>query len=82
MASERPIVASNLPAIREVLRDGENALLVTPGDPRRWSPGFAGSRTTRALGARLANTRREEVAAVHVGRRAGRLEALFAEVGG
>jgi glycosyltransferase involved in cell wall biosynthesis len=32
MASGRPIVASSLPTIREVLRDGENALLFDPGD--------------------------------------------------
>ena len=35
MAAGRAIVASDLPAIREVLRDGENALLVTPGDAER-----------------------------------------------
>jgi glycosyltransferase involved in cell wall biosynthesis len=33
MAAARPIVASDLPALREVLRDGENALLVPPEDP-------------------------------------------------
>lgn len=32
LAVGRPIVASNLPAIREVLTDGESALLVPPGD--------------------------------------------------
>jgi len=34
MASRRPIVASDLPALREVLRDGENAVLVEPDDPK------------------------------------------------
>jgi glycosyltransferase involved in cell wall biosynthesis len=32
MASGKPIVASNIPAIREVLTDGHNAVLVEPGD--------------------------------------------------
>lgn len=33
MASGVPIVASDLPSLREVLRHGENAWLVQPGDP-------------------------------------------------
>jgi glycosyltransferase involved in cell wall biosynthesis len=33
MASRRPIVASRLPGLEEVLTDGENALLYAPGDP-------------------------------------------------
>jgi glycosyltransferase involved in cell wall biosynthesis len=33
MAAGSPIVASDLPALREVLADGTNALLVPPGDP-------------------------------------------------
>ena len=35
MASGRPIVASDLPSLREVLADGRNALLVEPATPRR-----------------------------------------------
>jgi len=33
MAARRPIISSDLPAIREVLRHGENAYLVPPDDP-------------------------------------------------
>lgn len=33
MASQRPVVASRLPGLEEVLSDGENALLFPPGDP-------------------------------------------------
>ncbi len=34
MALGKPIVATRLPAIEEVLSDGENALLVEPGNPK------------------------------------------------
>jgi glycosyltransferase involved in cell wall biosynthesis len=34
MASHRPIVASDLPAVNEVVRDGTSALLVPPGDTK------------------------------------------------
>jgi glycosyltransferase involved in cell wall biosynthesis len=34
MAWGRPIVAADLPAVREDLLDGENGLLVPPGDPK------------------------------------------------
>lgn len=33
LALELPVVATDLPALREVVRDGENALLVPPRDP-------------------------------------------------
>jgi glycosyltransferase involved in cell wall biosynthesis len=32
LALEKPVIASNISAIREVLKNGENALLVPPGD--------------------------------------------------
>ena len=40
MASRRPIVASDLPSLREVLRDGENAILVEPDDPKALAEGI------------------------------------------
>jgi len=47
MASRRPIVASDLPSLREVLRDGENAILVSQTTLRRWRRGYRGFWMTR-----------------------------------
>ena len=55
----RPIVASDLPAIREVLTDNETALLVPPGDPAALaSAADAAGRATRRLSARLGQAAR------------------------
>lgn len=40
MAAKRPIVASDLPSIREILTDGKNAILVAPDDPRALADGI------------------------------------------
>jgi Glycosyl transferases group 1 len=57
MAAERPIVASDLPSPRQIVRHGQDAWLVEPGDLQRWpaalptcsgrgnsQPGWAGRR--------------------------------------
>ena len=36
MASGRPIIASDLPVIREILTDRQTALLINPKEPRQW----------------------------------------------
>jgi len=40
MASKRPIVASDLPSIREILQDEKNAALVEPDNPRALAEGI------------------------------------------
>ncbi len=40
MASGRPIVASRLPSLCEILKDGENAVLVEPDDPEELALGI------------------------------------------
>jgi glycosyltransferase involved in cell wall biosynthesis len=82
MASGRPIVASDLPSIREVLTDGRNALLVPPGNAPALSTAIRRLRDDRALGARLAAQARDDVRAYTWETRAERLEALFEEVRG
>ena len=40
MAAKIPIVASNLPSIREVLSDGETGILVEPNNPKKLAEGI------------------------------------------
>jgi glycosyltransferase involved in cell wall biosynthesis len=80
MASGRPIVASDLPSLREVLRDGENALLVEPGNPQALVAGIARIQQDETLGRRLAAQAMQDVRQFTWARRAERLETLFADV--
>jgi glycosyltransferase involved in cell wall biosynthesis len=80
MASGRPIVASDLPSFREILRDGENALLVEAGNPQALVAGITRIKQDRELGARLARQAAEDVREYTWSRRAERLEAHFREV--
>lgn len=61
MAAERPIVASDLPSLREVLHDEGNALLVAPDDPSALAAAVTRVLNDAALAARLAQAARLEV---------------------
>jgi glycosyltransferase involved in cell wall biosynthesis len=80
MASGRPIVASDLPSIREVLHHEVDALLVTPGDPVALAAGIERVVADPVLARRLAEAALSAVPAYSWDRRAERLEALFAEI--
>ena len=80
MAAGRAIVASDLPAIREVLQDGETALLVEAGSPKAFAAGIDRLLADRGLAERLARNAATHAAAFTWARRAERLESLFAEV--
>jgi glycosyltransferase involved in cell wall biosynthesis len=49
----RPIVASNLPAIREIVTNDKDALLVTPGDAKALADALVRLQSDSALAARL-----------------------------
>jgi glycosyltransferase involved in cell wall biosynthesis len=80
MAAARPIVASDLPSIREVLADGESALLVPPGDPVAMARAIERLVADRSLAECLARTAHHAAADYTWARRAARLEQLFDEV--
>jgi glycosyltransferase involved in cell wall biosynthesis len=80
MAAERPIVASDLPSIREVLTHERNAILVEAGNPQALTAGIRRVKEDPALASRLARQARADVAAYTWDRRAERLEAIFGEV--
>jgi glycosyltransferase involved in cell wall biosynthesis len=80
LAAARPIVASSLPSSREFLRDGENALLVPPGDPAALAAALRRLLADPALAERLARAAWESSPAFSWETRAGALRALFAEV--
>jgi glycosyltransferase involved in cell wall biosynthesis len=80
MAAGRPIVASDLPSSREVLRDGENALLVPPGDSEALAAALRRVLEDRALATRLARTAFSEAPAYTWDARARRLRRVLEEV--
>lgn len=61
MAAGRAIVASDLPAVADVVRDGETALLVPPGDVDALAAAITRLRDDPALRQRLADCARNQV---------------------
>ena len=82
MASGRPIVASDLASIQEVLRDGENAVLVEPGNPQALVAGIRKIKDDSALAQRVAAQAARDVREYTWVRRAERLEALLTAAAG
>jgi glycosyltransferase involved in cell wall biosynthesis len=80
MASGRPVVASDLPALREILVDGDNALLVEPGNADLLGAALRRVLNDHALATRLAARAFETVQAYSWDRRAERLETLLRQV--
>ena len=78
MAAGRAIVASDLPSIREVVRDHEQALLVEPGSPEALAAAIKTLIDNPALAETLARAAYAEAPKYTWGRRAEKLEALFA----
>jgi glycosyltransferase involved in cell wall biosynthesis len=81
MAAGRPIVASDLPSSREVLVDGENALLVPPGDAHALATALRRVLEERDLASRLARAAWDAAPRYSWDARARALRELIEEVG-
>ena len=80
MSAGRPIVASDLPSLREVLAHDRNALLVPPGEAAALASAVQRLVDDPGLAARLAASASHDVEQYTWARRAERLEALFSDV--
>jgi glycosyltransferase involved in cell wall biosynthesis len=65
MAVGRPIVASRIPAIEDLLRDGETALLRAPNAPEEWAEALRTLSTDRSLAVRLGEAARTRLVERH-----------------
>ena len=81
-AAGRPIVASDLPAMREVLTPDVHAILVEPGSARALADGLRRVLSDADLGSRLAAAAATAATGYTWHRRGERLEAVLAEVTG
>jgi glycosyltransferase involved in cell wall biosynthesis len=81
MAAGRPIVASDLPSVREVLHHEIDALLVPPGDHEAMAAAVERLLADPALSARLAEAALAAAPAYSWDRRAERLDVFFAAMG-
>jgi glycosyltransferase involved in cell wall biosynthesis len=81
MASARPVVATNVGGVHEVLRDGETGLLVPPGDPAALAAALQRLVSDRALATRLGAAGRARVeAAFTIEQMVRRIEHLYSEL--
>ena len=80
MASGKPIVATDLPAAREILRDGENAVLVTPDSAEALAKGIEQVLRAPEQSWQLATCARKDVAAFVWERRAADISSFISEL--
>ncbi len=82
MAAGCPVVATTVGGIPDVIRDGENGLLVAPGDPEALAAALRRLLVDRELACRLAAAARETVRQGHsVQRSLEDLGRIYADLG-
>jgi len=80
MAAGRPLVVSDLPSSREFLRDGENALLVPPGDTEALARAIRRLLADPGLAERLARVAHSEAPRYSWDARARGLRRIFEDI--
>jgi glycosyltransferase involved in cell wall biosynthesis len=80
MAAGRPIVASDLPSIREILHDERDALLIAPGDATAFAAAIRRLIAEPETAGRMGRAAAALAPQYSWSRRAERLEALFTGV--
>jgi len=81
-AAGKPVLASDLPPVREIVRDGENGLLFAAGEPQSLAQAIRRVQQDDALAERLARTAFAEADRYSWQARAARLEAFLLNVVG
>lgn len=82
LAAGRPIVAPDLPDLREILRHDENALLVPPDDVAAAAAAIRRAVSDRALAAQLGQAARRDAAHYTWAARAARFSTFLHDIGG
>jgi glycosyltransferase involved in cell wall biosynthesis len=77
MAAQRPIVASDLPSLREILQHQDNAWLVPPDDPRTLAEGILRVMQEPTLADRLRKRAYQDVARYTWDQRAEEIKRFF-----
>jgi glycosyltransferase involved in cell wall biosynthesis len=77
MAAQRPIVSTDFPTLREVLRDGENAILVAPDNPAALAAGIRRVLEDEAFAGRISRQARADVEPFSWDRRAEKILGIL-----
>ena len=80
MSARRPIVASDLPPIREILRNGENAILTRVGDPDSIAEALRTIMGNPELGLRLAGRAYQDVQQYSMDKKCIAIEKFLHEI--
>lgn len=77
MASRKPIIVTDLPSLREILKDGETALFVPPSDPEALAKSIIMLSENNIMSQKLSENAYQEVAKKYTWRKRSQNIAIF-----